>query len=181
LKNPTSTKADPDEREKMLSVPTDLPDAFLESTCEVIEELIQEAQDLLTLLVHEHSALKRRRNTDLFEIAKQKHTRLRALESKFQQKIDAVEYLQAEVKKHRARGCLLNMRSAAFLTLWEALRGVLYRCRDQNSANGELIAALGCHTRGVLSLMQGALAESEVYDGSGRRCSNELSSYSNTA
>ncbi|MGC1953903.1 MAG: flagellar protein FlgN [Gammaproteobacteria bacterium] len=165
----------------MPNVSASLPDASLENTCEVVEELIQEVRALLTLLVHEHSALKQKKNNDLFEIAKQKHTRLRALEIRFQQKGDAIEHLRAAVSRHRHGAFLLTRPSTAFVTLWEVLRDTLQQCRQQNSANGELIAALSCHTRGLLSLMQCALAESDVYDGNGRHCSSGLSSYSEIA
>lgn len=165
----------------MPNLSANLPDASLENTCEVIEELIQGARALLTLLVHEHSALKQKKNSDLFEIAKQKHTRLGALEGRFQQKGDAIEHLRAAVSRHRHGEFMLTRPSTAFVTLWDVLRDTLQRCRQQNSTNGELIAALSCHARGMLSLMQSARAESDVYDGNGRHCSSGLSSYSNTA
>jgi flagellar biosynthesis/type III secretory pathway chaperone len=157
------------------------PDASVETACKILEELTRQARDLLTFLMREHSALKQRAHAELFEITKQKQARLRALESSFQQEKRLIGHLQAEASAHKLRGYTLNTRPPVLARLWEDLRTVLHHCRYQNSANGELIRVLGCHTRGILSLMQGALSGNEVYDGSGKRRSSGISSYSNTA
>ncbi len=158
-----------------------LPDESLERGCNVMRELIGQAHELQALLMSERSALEEKASVDLVQIVKHKQVRLKTLESAFEREAHLIEQLHARTNGRQLHGCNLSKQPQRLLTLWAELCTLLRRCRQQNNANGELIRVLRCHTSGMLSLLQGTLPGNDIYDGSGKRCSSTLSSYSNTA
>lgn len=157
---------------------TQATNSTFESACETLKELIQQAQDLIAILVLEYSALTQKEHDDLVEVTRHKRNQLSTLEDRFRHNVSSIEHLRLEVNKHNdlAR---TGAQSSVVVSLWEELRTVLRQCQYQNNANGTLIAALSCHTRGMLGVIQGMLTEGTVYNGSGRRTAIGSSSYSN--
>lgn len=165
----------------MPSRSANLPDIALEHGCDVVQKLIWQARELQALLLRERSALEERASTDLLEVAECKQACLQSLESNIAHQAHFLERPPRKACGQQLQGSNLPAQSRTFLALWAELDTVLRQCRHQNSANGELIRALRCHTSGMLSLIQGTLPGNDIYDGSGRRCATKLSSYSNTA
>lgn len=155
---------------KLSSNPTS-PQVSASAVQQLLEQDINTATALLTLLQEEHDILQQRDHARLGALINDKQTLMAALEQNAKQRSVWVRFLveRTQLSNEACWERLLNeLDSAQLPPLWQQLQAIIAECKTHNEVNGKMIALSQRTLKQLTGLMRGQSMDTpDLYTASG--------------